>query len=67
MMSNPLYQGVQGQNQMNGFIQKFQQFRRSFAGDPQQYIQQLMNTGKINQEQYNQAYQMAKQLMGLRG
>ena len=42
-------------------MQKFQQFRQSFQGDAGQQIQQLMNSGKINQQQYNQAMQMAQQ------
>jgi len=63
-MNNPLYKQIQqNQNPMNGFMQRFNQFRQSFSGDPQEQIQKLMNSGRISQEQYNSAYQMAQQMM----
>lgn len=67
-MSNPLF-NMMGQQmpQMGGLMQKFQQFRKMFQGDPGQQIQQLMNTGRINQQQYNQAVQMAQQLQRMLG
>lgn len=64
MSNNPLYQQMNKQNNgMQGFMQRFQQFRQVMTGDPQQQIQQLMNSGKITQAQYNNAYQMATQMM----
>ena len=51
----------QGNNIMNT-IQRFQQFKQQFQGNPQQQIQQMLNSGKITQEQYNQAVEMAKNL-----
>ena len=67
-MSNPLF-GMFGGNQapMGGLMQKFQQFQRMFRGDPQQQVQQLLNSGKVSQEQYNQAVQMAQQLQKMIG
>jgi len=64
-MNNPLYKQIQQQNQnpINGFMQKFNQFRQSFSGDPQEQIQKLMNSGRISQQDYNNAYQMAQQMM----
>lgn len=35
---------------------------QNISNDPQAVIQNLMNSGKINQEQYNQAMQMAKSM-----
>lgn len=61
-MSNPLYQQMQPQNPMNGIMQRFQQFQQMFKGDPRQQVQQLLNSGKVSQNQYNQAVQMANQL-----
>lgn len=46
----------------NNLIQQLMQFRQNFKGDPQAQIQQMMNTGRISQQQYNQAFQMAQQL-----
>lgn len=47
------------QNLMN----QFNQFRQSFRGDPQQQIQQMLNSGRITQDQYNEAVQIAQQMM----
>lgn len=55
------------QNPMMGMVQKFKQFQQSFQGDPGQQIQQLMNAGKVNQQQYNQAVQMAQQFRKMLG
>ena len=68
-MSNPIF-GMFGnpmQNMMNPVIQRFQQFRQMFTGNPQQQIQQMLNSGKITQEQYNQAVQTAQQMMKMMG
>lgn len=66
-MSNPIFQ-MMGQNSgMNGFLQRFQQFQRMFQGDPRQQVQQLLNSGKVSQAQYNQAVQMAQQFQKMLG
>lgn len=54
-------------NGMQGMMQRFQQFRQMFTGDPKQQIQQMLNSGKINQSQYNQAVQMAQQFRQMLG
>lgn len=66
-MSNPIFQmfGNMMPNNMGQFgniIQQFQQFRNNFHGDPRQQVQQLLNSGRVSQEQYNQAVQMANML-----
>ncbi len=66
-MSNPLYQMLGGAmpnnlGNMVNIIQQFQQFKNSFHGDPRQQVQQLLNSGRVTQEQYNQAVQMANML-----
>ena len=60
---NPLY----GQMNQGNIIQRFQQFQRMFRGNPQEQVQQLLNSGKVSQEQYNKAVQMANQLRGMLG
>lgn len=55
---NPLYQ----QMNSNQLLTKFQQFKQNFSGNPQEQVQQLLNSGKVSQEQYNQAVQMAQRL-----
>jgi len=59
-VSNPLYNAIG--NPMLGMVQRFQQFQKNFSGDPRQQVQQLLNSGRITQDQYNQAVQMAQQL-----
>lgn len=60
-MSNPLYSSM---NQ-NNLLQRFQQFQKVFRGDPKEQVQQLLNSGRVTQAQYNQAVQMANQLQKL--
>lgn len=60
-MGNPLFGMMQQQTPLNGLLQRFNQFRQMFRGDPQQQVQQLLNSGKVSQQQYNQAVQMAQQ------
>jgi hypothetical protein len=60
---NPLFQMM---NKPNGnimqILQQFQQFKQNFKGNPQEMIQQMLNSGRISQQQYNSAVQMAQQL-----
>ena len=43
-------------------IQKFLQFRQNFSGDPRMQIQQMLNSGRISQADYDRAVKMAQQL-----
>lgn len=47
---------------MQGLLQQFQQFKQTFNGDPQKQVQQMLSSGQISQEQYNNAVQLAKTL-----
>lgn len=58
---NPLFQQIRPMMPQNNVMQRFMQFRQQFQGDPRQQVQQLLNSGKISQQQYNQAVQMANQ------
>ena len=42
-------------------LMQFAQFANSFRGNPQQMGQQMLQSGRITQEQYQQAVQMANQ------
>ncbi len=66
-MSNPLFNMLSGQMQMNPIMQRFNQFRQMFRGDPKQQVQQMLNSGRITQAQYNQAVQTANQMMKMMG
>lgn len=52
---------------MNNPMQFLMQHRlnipQQFANDPQGAIQYLMNSGQMNQQQYNQLQHMAKQFL----
>lgn len=68
-MANPFMQAMGGANgtqrvPMN-MMQAFQQFMQQNQGkNPNEMIQQLLSSGKLNQQQLNQAQQMAKQMEG---
>lgn len=63
-MNNPIFNTMM-QNTPLGNMQKlvnqYQQFRKSFQGDPQQKVQEMLNSGQITQAQINQARNMATQ------
>lgn len=66
---NPLFNilngGMQPQNPMTNMINQLNQFRQTFQGDPRQQVQQLLNSGKMSQQQFNQLSQMATQIQNM--
>lgn len=60
-MSNPIYNELNGANPQNNFLNQFMQFKQNFRGNPKEQVQALLRSGKISQEQYNRAVQMAQQ------
>lgn len=48
---------------MNEFVQRLNQFKSTFKGDPKQKIQEMLNSGQLSQDQFNQFQTMAKQVM----
>lgn len=66
---NDLYKSLGGNapaaNQ--NVIARFNQFRQNFRGDARQQVQELLNSGKVSQDQYNQAVQIANSLKGILG
>lgn len=59
---NPLYQQLQGNAPMNPMMQQLMNFRKTFTGNPQQMVQNMINSGRISQEQVNQLAQQANQI-----
>lgn len=47
---------------MPNFVQRLNQFSQTLQGDPKQQVQQLLNSGRMSQQQYNQLSQMATQI-----
>ena len=67
-MANQLFNMLGGQNQINpmtNLVNQLNQFRQSFSGDPRQQVQQLLNSGRMSQNQYNQLSQMATQIQNM--
>lgn len=57
-MSNPLF------NQFNGgIIKQFNDFANNFKGNPQEQVMNLLKSGKMSQQQFNQLQQQANQFM----
>ena len=54
------------QNNLFNMMQEFNKFKQSMAGkDPQAMVQELLRTGKMSQDQYQQLSQMANSLSGI--
>ena len=66
---NPLFNilnsGMQPQNPMMNMMTQVNQFRQTFQGNPKQQVQQLLNSGRMSQEQFNQLSQMATQIQNM--
>lgn len=65
-MANPALSGMNPQNGGSPFdlLSRFQQFKKTITGDPRQQVQDLLNSGKMSQEQFNQISQIAKSFQG---
>lgn len=70
-MANPLLNGMKPQNggnpmgNMFNMISNFQKFKQNFIGDPKQQVQELLNSGRMTQEQFDYLQNMAKSLSGV--
>lgn len=66
---NDLFQQFGNRGPMPGgignLIQQFNDFRANFQGDPQQQVQQLLRSGKMSQDQFNQLAGLANQFQRL--
>jgi len=62
---NPLFQAMTQASPMGNIMniaQRFQQFRNQFRGNPQQQVQQMLQSGRITQADYDRAVQVAQQM-----
>lgn len=70
-MANPLFQLFGNQQQQGPFnnpmqlMQEFNKFKSTFQGDPKQKVQEMLNSGQMSQEQFNQLSTMAQIFQGL--
>ena len=63
----PLYNMMNQNNPYNNFMKQFNEFKKTINGNPQEQIQQLLNSGKISQSQYNSAVQKANMIKNMFG
>ena len=64
-MSNPLFNQL-NQNNPASMIQQFNEFRKQMQGiNPKDEVMKMLHNGKINQQQLNQAQQMAQQFQSM--
>lgn len=68
-MTNPLFNMLGGNSQninpfgnIQNLVGQLNQFRNGLHGDPRQQVQELLNSGRMSQSQYNQLSQMATQI-----
>lgn len=69
-MKNPILNALQNQTQTanNPFamIQRFSEFKKSMQGkNPQAMVQELLNSGKMSPEQFEQLKQQAQSLQSI--
>lgn len=69
---NPIFQAFNNNNQNLGMLgnfqnlmQRFNQFKSTFQGNPKQQVQQLLNSGQMSQSQFNQLQNLASQMQKL--
>ena len=47
-------------NNVNQIMTEYNKFRSTLQGDPKQQVQDLLNSGQMTQQQFNQLSQMAQ-------
>lgn len=66
-MANPLFQALGGLKMPNiggdfgKMMKAFQEFRRTFQGDPKAEVQRLLQSGQLTQEQLDMLQAFAQQ------
>lgn len=67
-MGNPFFNQntpQQSSNPMMNMLQQFQQFKANFQGDPRQRVQELLNSGRMSQQQFNYLSNLAQQFQSM--
>lgn len=63
---NSIYQMMNKGPQNNNMMAQFQKFMNAYKGqDPRQMLQQIIGSGKVSQDQLNQAQNTAGQISGM--
>ncbi len=61
-MPSPLFNTFGNVPMNNNLIQQYKQFRSMFSGDPKQQVQQMLNSGQLSQQRFNELMNTAEQL-----
>lgn len=61
-MANPLYNPMQN-NPYAEIIAQAREMQKTFQGNPRDVVQQLLNSGQMSQNQFNQLSQIAQQIV----
>lgn len=72
-MANPIKQLVNNTSNtsfneyggVQGVLSKFNEFKNQFKGNPQDIVNNMLRSGRINESQLNQAKVLARQLRGI--
>lgn len=56
---------MMGNTPVGNLLSQYQNFRKTFNGDPQKKIQEMLSSGQITQAQVDQARSMATQFQKL--
>lgn len=63
MIYNPIYSALNQKNMMA----QFEEFKKSFTGDPKAEVQKLLDSGKMSQDEFNRLANMANQMIQMFG
>jgi hypothetical protein len=65
-MANPLFNALGGQhmNQMAQLVADAKRLQQTMTGNPKQMVEELVKSGRMSQDQFNQYAQIANQLVG---
>lgn len=64
-MANPIFKMMNGRNRQPNMMNQFKQFMGQMKGrNPDEILNSLVSSGKVSQEQLNQAQSMAQQMQG---
>lgn len=64
-MANPLYNQYSNNSNNNGIsniIEQAKELKKNLNGNPQQIVQNLLNSGQMSQAQFNQLMPIAQQI-----
>ena len=66
-MANPLFNALGGQqmNPMAQLVADAKRLQQTMTGNPKQMVEELVKSGRMSQDQFNQYAQIANQLVGV--